>query len=90
MQYFKLKKQSVISTILSTGILAPCLLGMYPQSVWAEHLDLPSVDVRADRIYEISARPLNTRDAAGLLEAHPSVDLYQAGGVSALPSICGL
>jgi len=90
MQHFKLKKQSVISTILSTGILAPCLLGMYSQSALAEHLDLPSVDVRADRIYDVSAQSLNTGDAAGLLEAHPSVDLYQAGGVSALPSIRGL
>jgi len=95
MQRFKLKKQSAISRILSSSVLAPSvltssLLAGFPLPVLADHLTLPSVDVQAEQGYEESAHALNTGDAAGLLEAHPSVDLYQAGGVSALPSIRGL
>lgn len=95
MRHFKLKKQAnlfsiLTPSILAPGILAPCLLGFIPLNALAEHLALPSVDVSATRLYDDSSQPLNTGDTAGLLEAHPSVDLYQAGGVSALPSIRGL
>lgn len=90
MQRFKLKQQSTISSILSATILAPCLLSVFSQNAFAEHLNLPSVDVSAVRLHENSVQPLNTGDTAGLLETNPSVTLYQAGGVSALPSIRGL
>ncbi|OIR17774.1 heme/hemopexin utilization protein C precursor [mine drainage metagenome] len=100
MRHFKFKKQvnflniltpsNLVPSILGPSILAPCLLGFVPLNASAEHLALPSVDVSATRLYDDSSQPLNTGDTAGMLEAHPSVDLYQAGGISALPSIRGL
>ena len=90
MQHFKLKKQSAISTILSTSILAPCLLGVFSQSVWAEQLDLPSIEIRAEKIDDENKSSLNTSDAASLLSDEPGISLYRAGGVSSLPVIHGL
>ncbi|MDO9364920.1 MAG: TonB-dependent receptor plug domain-containing protein, partial [Methylotenera sp.] len=90
MQHFKLKKQSAISTILSTSILAPCLLGVFSQSVWAEQLDLPSVEIRAEKIDDENKSSLNTSDKASLLSDEPGISLYRAGGVSSLPVIHGL
>jgi len=90
MQRFKLKKQAAVYGILSPSVLTSCLLGVFPINAFADHLDLPSIDVSAQRPYENFALPINGGDTAGLLESHPSVDLYQAGGISALPAIRGL
>lgn len=95
MQQFQLKKQSVLQGILTPSVLVPgiltsCLLGAFPMSVFAEHLDLPSVEVTAERIYENSTPKSNTGDTARLLEDEPGLSLYQAGGVSSLPVIHGL
>jgi len=95
MQQFKLKKQSTINGILTSSVLAPsvltsCLLGVFPLNALAEHLDLPSIDVRAERIYESNTLSVNTSDTASLLEDEPGVSLYRAGGVSSLPVIHGL
>ncbi|MDD2833463.1 MAG: TonB-dependent receptor plug domain-containing protein [Methylotenera sp.] len=85
MQQVRLKKQAAMSSIL-----ASCLIGMYPQSVWAEHLDLPSIEVTAEKLQDDSKTPLNTSDTASLLSDVPGVSLYRAGGVSSLPVIRGL
>ncbi|MGZ8984588.1 MAG: TonB-dependent receptor plug domain-containing protein [Methylotenera sp.] len=85
MQQLNIKKHTIFSSILT-----PCLLGVVSINASAEHLELPSVEVRAERLYDSGAQSLNTGDTADLLSSHPSVDLYQAGGVSALPSIRGL
>ncbi|OGV75592.1 MAG: TonB-dependent receptor [Methylotenera sp. RIFCSPLOWO2_02_FULL_45_14] len=95
MQQFQLKKQSVLRGILTPSVLVPgiltsCLLGAFPMSVFAEHLDLPSIEVTAERIYENSIPKSNTGDTAQLLEDEPGLSLYQAGGVSSLPVIHGL
>ncbi len=90
MQQFKLKKQSTISSIISSGILAPCILGVFSQSAWAEHLDLPSIEVHAEHLQSENQSPLNTSDTASLLADEPGVSLYRAGGVSSLPVIHGL
>lgn len=95
MQRVKFKKQALINRILSSSVLAPgvltsTLLTGFSAPVLADHLTLRSIDVQAEPGFEESAHALNSGDAAGLLQAHPSVDLYQAGGVSALPSIRGL
>ncbi len=90
MQHFKLKKCSILASIIMPSILAPTLLGFSPISFSAENLELPSVEVRAERLTEYSVTSLNTADTADLLAKHPSVSLYQAGGLSALPAIRGL
>lgn len=90
MQRFKLRKQSTISNIISSGILAPCLLSVFSSSVWAEHLDLPSIEVHAEKIQGESEPPLNSSDVANLLSDEPGVSLYRAGGVSSLPVIHGM
>lgn len=90
MQHFKLKKQSTISRILSSGILAPCLLGVFSQNVLAEHLDLPSIEVHAEKTQDENKSPLNSSDTASLLSDEAGVSLYRAGGVSSLPVIHGL
>ncbi|MDP2282395.1 MAG: TonB-dependent receptor plug domain-containing protein, partial [Methylotenera sp.] len=90
MQHFKLKKQSAISKILSTSILAPCLLGVFSQSALAEHMDLPSIEVSAEKLQEENKSSLNTSDTASLLSDEPGISLYRAGGVSSLPVIHGL
>lgn len=90
MQHFKFKKQSAISKILSTSILAPCLLGVFPQSALAEHMDLPSIEIRAEEIEDENKSSLNTSDTASLLSDEPGISLYRAGGVSSLPVIHGL
>lgn len=72
-------------------------------NAWAEHLETPHVDV-IEEAYEpipasantqvpesdIQHRLANTSDTASLLEDHPGVSLYRAGGVSSLPAIHGL
>jgi iron complex outermembrane receptor protein len=90
MQHFKLKKQSAISKILSTSILAPCLFGVFLQNVQAEQLDLPSIEIRAEEIEDENKSSLNTSDTASLLSDEPGISLYRAGGVSSLPVIHGL
>lgn len=90
MQQFKLKRRFISSSILIPGILAPTLLGVVPISFAAENLELPSVEVRAVKLNGCSMPALNSADTAELLAKHPSVDLNQAGGLSALPSIRGL
>ena len=95
MQRFKFKKQALIKRILSSSVLPPgvltaTLLAGFSAPVLADYLTLPSIDVQAEPDFEESAHALNSGDSADLLQAHPSVDLYQAGGVSALPSIRGL
>lgn len=85
MQQFKLKKQSLI-----TSILTPCLLCTLSMSAQAEHLDLPSVDVRAERLPASEPSLINTSDTASLLEDEAGLSLYRAGGVSSLPVIHGL
>jgi iron complex outermembrane receptor protein len=90
MQHFKLKKQSAISKILSTSILAPCLFGVFSQSALAEHMDLPSIEVSAEKLQEENKSSLNTSDTASLLSDEPGISLYRAGGVSSLPVIHGL
>ncbi|MFA7349688.1 MAG: TonB-dependent receptor [Methylotenera sp.] len=90
MQHFKLKKQSAISKILSTSILAPCLFGVFSQNIQAEQLDLPSIEIRAEEIEDENKASLNTSDTASLLNDEPGISLYRAGGVSSLPVIHGL
>lgn len=95
MQRFKFKKQALINRILSSSVLAPSvltstLLTGFSAPVLADHLTLRSIDVQVEPGFEESAHALNSGDTADLLQAYPSVDLYQAGGVSALPSIRGL
>ena len=76
--------------IFISSILTPCLLGATALRANAEDLVLQNVEVRAEKLQETNAASLNASDTATLLETHPSVDLYQAGGVSAIPSIRGL
>jgi iron complex outermembrane receptor protein len=100
MQQFKLKKYHTFSgglsssgsalTLLSPRILASCMLAVSSFHASAENLALPSVEVRAQRLHASEQSALNSADTAALLLRHPSVDLYQAGGLSALPSIRGL
>lgn len=85
MQHFKLKKQSVFSSIL-----ASCVVGMFSHGAWADDLNLPSIEVTAAKIPENLTSPLNTSDTASLLSDEPGVSLYAAGGVSSLPAIHGL
>ncbi|WP_292841259.1 TonB-dependent siderophore receptor [Methylotenera sp.] len=66
------------------------MLGATALRANAEDLVLQNVEVRAEKLQETNAASLNASDTATLLETHPSVDLYQAGGVSAIPSIRGL
>jgi iron complex outermembrane receptor protein len=100
MQQFKLKKHhyfpgglsrnGLALTFFSPRILASCVLAVSAINASAENLALPSVEVRAQRLNANEQSALNTADTAALLVRHPSVDLYQAGGLSALPSIRGL
>ncbi len=90
MQHSKLKIRSISISILIPSILAPTLLGFSPISFSAENLELPSLEVSAERLTEYSKTSLNSADTAELLVIHPSINLYQAGGLSALPAICGL
>ena len=84
MQHFRLKRN-----ILS-GILAPCLLSVVSSVAWADDLNLPSVEVRAEKLQESASSSVNSSDTASLLENEPGVSLYRAGGVSSLPAIHGL
>lgn len=76
--------------ILVSSILTPCLMGIMPMISYAEEVALPNVEIRAERIQEVSATSVNTSDTASLLESEAGVSLYQAGGVSSLPAIHGL
>ncbi|MDI1309634.1 MAG: TonB-dependent receptor plug domain-containing protein [Methylotenera sp.] len=76
--------------LLVNRIFTSCLLGSAPVITHAEALILPSVEVHAERLQEISASSLNTSDTAALLENEPGISLYRAGGVSSLPAIHGL
>jgi iron complex outermembrane receptor protein len=90
MQHFKLKKRSILASIIMPSILAPTLLGFSPISFSAENLELPSVEVLAKRLQEINVSSVNTSDTASLLGDEPGVSFYPAGGVSSLPVIHGL
>ncbi len=90
MQPIKSKKQSNINGILTPSILASCLMSIFPLNAAADHLDLPSIDVSAERIYEPIILPINTSDTAKLLDDEPGISFYRAGGVSSLPVIHGL
>lgn len=100
MQQFKLKKHHAFSGGLSSSglalnffsprILASCVLAVSAINASAENLALPSVEVRAQRLNASEQSALNSADTAALLLRQPGVDLYQAGGLSALPSIRGL
>jgi iron complex outermembrane receptor protein len=90
-----LNKKTIICTILTPSVFVPsvltsCLIGIFPLATYAEHLDLPSVDVVAERLPKDKSQVLNTSDTAALLLIEPSVSLYRAGGVSSLPVIHGL
>ncbi|PKO47601.1 MAG: TonB-dependent receptor [Betaproteobacteria bacterium HGW-Betaproteobacteria-22] len=85
MQQFKLKKHSVISSIL-----ASCLVAMYSQGACAEHQDLPTITITADKLPDEGKLLERTSDTANLLNDEPGVSLYRAGGVSSLPAIHGL
>lgn len=76
--------------IFISSFLTPCLLSSIPIITYAEELVLPSVEVRAQRLPEITPTSVNTSDTASLLENEPGVSLYRAGGVSSLPVIHGL
>ncbi len=95
MQRFELKKQRKINGILSSSVFVPsvitsCVLAALSPSAFAEHLNLPSIDVEAQRIYETNAYSVNTSNTASLLENEPGLSFYGAGGVSSLPVIHGL
>lgn len=69
-----------------TGVFA------FSISVLAEQVkvDLPEIDVRAKKETSVDSSRVDSGDTAGLFSGFSSVDLYQAGGLSALPSIRGL
>lgn len=90
MQHFKLKKCLNFSQLVTHSILAPCIFGFIPLTAFAEHIDLPSVDVRAEKIQDENKSSINSSDTASLLSDEPGVSLYRAGGVSSLPVIHGL
>lgn len=95
MKQFALKRKSIIQAILTPTVFVPsvltsCLLGVSPMTAYAEHLDLPSVDVVAHSLANEQADSVNTSDTASLLLNEPGVSLYHAGGVSSLPVIHGL
>ncbi|MBM3350989.1 MAG: TonB-dependent receptor [Betaproteobacteria bacterium] len=93
MQRLKAKKQSNksnINRILSPSVLTSCLLSVFPLYAVAEHLDLPNIEVGAERIHEPRTFSVNTSDTARLLDDEPGVSFYRAGGVSSLPAIHGL
>ncbi|MDO9149836.1 MAG: TonB-dependent receptor plug domain-containing protein [Methylotenera sp.] len=95
MKQFALKKKTIIHAILTPSVFVPsvltsCLLGISPMVAYAEHLDLPSVDVVAEKLANEPADSVNTSDTASLLVNEPGVSLYRAGGVSSLPVIHGL
>lgn len=73
-----------------TCILASCLPGVALLPAYADHLQIPDIEVQAPRLTETDQLPLNTGDTAELLADDPSVSIYQAGGISSLPSIRGL
>lgn len=76
--------------ILFTRILTSCLLSTVALSARAEHLDVPSIEIRAEKIDAENKSSRNTSDTATLLSDEPGVSLYRAGGVSSLPAIHGL
>lgn len=76
--------------ILSPSVLATCLMSVFPLHAAADHLDLPSIEVSAERIYEPRILPINTSDTARLLDDEPGISFYRAGGVSSLPVMHGL
>jgi iron complex outermembrane receptor protein len=90
MQHFKSKARFNFSKLVTRSILAPCIFGFIPTTAFAEHIDLPSVDVRAEKIQNENRTPINSSDTANLLSDEPGVSLYRAGGVSSLPVIHGL
>ncbi|NOT15176.1 MAG: TonB-dependent receptor plug domain-containing protein [Methylotenera sp.] len=89
MPTFKLKR-NILSRVLPTSILAPCLLSVASFYAMAEEVILPSVEVHANTVQENNNAAVNTSDTASLLENEAGVSLYRAGGVSSLPAIHGL
>ncbi|MDZ4140773.1 MAG: TonB-dependent receptor plug domain-containing protein [Methylotenera sp.] len=88
-QQIKFKK-NILSGILTSNILASCLLCVISGIAFAEDLILPGVEVRAARLYESSPSFRETSDTASLLSDELGISLYRAGGVSSLPVIHGL
>ncbi len=85
MHNFNIHKRTIFATILT-----PCLVAAMSSNASAEHLTLPGIEVRAEKLYEIGAPGLNSNDTAKLLEDEPGLSFYNAGGVSSLPVIHGL
>ncbi len=85
MHNFNIHKRTIFATILT-----PCLVAAMTSNASAEHLTLPGIEVRAEKLYEIGAPGLNSNDTAKLLEDEPGLNFYNAGGVSSLPVIHGL
>lgn len=93
MQRSRAKKPShpsAINRILTPSVLATCLISVFPLPAAADHLELPSIDVSGERIYEPRILPVNTSDTARLLDDEPGISFYRAGGVSSLPVMHGL
>lgn len=90
MQRYKLKEQSTIANIIASGMLAPCILSIFSQNVWAEHLDMPSIAVHAEKLQDENKPVVIISDTANLLSDEPGLSLYRNGGVSSLPVIHGL
>jgi len=86
----ELSDRGLVFSLLGSRILASCVLAVSAINASAENLALPSVEVRAQRLNTSEPSALNSADTAELLVRHSSVDLYQTGGLSALPSIRGL
>lgn len=83
-------KHILTSTLFHSSVLIAAGVTVSISQAYADHLELPSVDVRSPRIYEPNTFSVHTSDTAALLENEPGISLYRAGGVSSLPVIHGL
>jgi iron complex outermembrane recepter protein len=71
-------------------ILTLCSLTILSQNCYADHLQLPDIEVQGKRPQSHPASMLYNGDTAKMLLDEPGVSLYQTGGVSSLPAIRGL
>jgi len=78
--------------LLKKVFLAVAGVFAFSMPVLADHvqIDVPEVDIRAQKETFIDSFSADSGDTANLLSGYSSVDLYQAGGLSALPAIRGL
>lgn len=89
--HYPSKSQGILtSTLLHSSVLIVLGIAVPSSQAYADHLALPSVDVRSPRIYESNIFAVHTSDTAALLENEPGISLYRAGGVSSLPVLHGL